>query len=199
MNNLEKLITDLSNYWDLSPEKVVDRLNHMDESEIKNIVNKMTKKFKNGGLIDCLRAGGSLKTCGCGAKVEKGAVGMEVDPTWKSEVKAPGDTLYTKQYFSGPATRHVIPGKGIRYERINGAHTWRGKSEGYKTGLLEGLADWLLGVQTVGDDHSEKRNWDQLMHNNKNDPITKDKTAKKEKGGNMSALPKKKVVLPKKK
>lgn len=43
---LEKLITDLSNYWDLDPEKVVDRLNHMNESEINKIVNKMTKKFQ---------------------------------------------------------------------------------------------------------------------------------------------------------
>lgn len=51
MNDLEKLITDLSNYWDLSPEKVVDRLNHMNESEIKNVVNKMTKKFQTGGFL----------------------------------------------------------------------------------------------------------------------------------------------------
>lgn len=71
MNNLEKLINDLSNYWDLSHEKVVDRLNHMNESEIKNVVNKMTKKFKNGGMIDCLRKGGSIKDCGCGSKVVK--------------------------------------------------------------------------------------------------------------------------------
>ena len=51
MNDLEKLITDLSNYWDLSPEKVVDRLNHMNESEIKNVVNKMVKKFDGGGFM----------------------------------------------------------------------------------------------------------------------------------------------------
>lgn len=51
MNNLEKLITDLSNYWDLSPEKVVDRLNRMNESEIKKVVNKMTKKFQTGGFL----------------------------------------------------------------------------------------------------------------------------------------------------
>ena len=44
MNDLEKLITNLSNYWDLSPEKVVDRLNSMSDSEIKNLVNHFNKK-----------------------------------------------------------------------------------------------------------------------------------------------------------
>lgn len=56
MNDLEKLITDLSNYWDLSPEKVVDRLNHMNESEIKNVVNKMVKKFQQGGFMRSIGA-----------------------------------------------------------------------------------------------------------------------------------------------
>lgn len=35
----------------------------MEESEIKKIVNDMTKKFKNGGMIDCLRAGGAYGEC----------------------------------------------------------------------------------------------------------------------------------------
>lgn len=52
----------------------------MNEQEINKIVDKMTKKFKNGGFIDCLRNGGSVKDCGCGAKmVRKGAGGMETD------------------------------------------------------------------------------------------------------------------------
>jgi hypothetical protein len=46
MNDLEKLITDLSNYWDLSPEKVVDRLNHMNESEINKLIKSMKRKFQ---------------------------------------------------------------------------------------------------------------------------------------------------------
>lgn len=85
MNNLEKLITNLSNYWDISPDKVVDRLNFMNEQEINKIVDKMTKKFKNGGLIDCLRNGGEFSKCmKCGGNmVRKGAIGMntEVPPT----------------------------------------------------------------------------------------------------------------------
>ncbi len=35
----------------------------MDESEIKNVINKMVKKYKNGGMIDCLRNGGSYGEC----------------------------------------------------------------------------------------------------------------------------------------
>ena len=40
----------------------------MNESEINKLINSMTKKFKNGGFIDCLRAGGKTyaecKKCG---------------------------------------------------------------------------------------------------------------------------------------
>ena len=74
MNDLEKLITNLSNYWDLSPEKVVDRLNHMNESEIKNVVDKMMKKFEkggslpkakfeDGGIMKCLKGGKTYAEC----------------------------------------------------------------------------------------------------------------------------------------
>ena len=40
----------------------------MNESEINKLINSMTKKFKNGGFVDCLRAGGKTyaecKKCG---------------------------------------------------------------------------------------------------------------------------------------
>lgn len=67
---IEKLILDLSNRWDCSPQEAVDRLNSMNESEINKLINSMTKKFKNGGTIDCLRAGNKLSECRkCGGKV----------------------------------------------------------------------------------------------------------------------------------
>ena len=77
----------------MSPEKVVDRLNFMNEQEINKIVDKMTKKFKNGGLIDCLRNGGSIKDCGCGAKMVKaqdgtGKNGLQVQiPKSRKDIK----------------------------------------------------------------------------------------------------------------
>ena len=50
----------------------------MNESEINKLINSMTKKFKNGGFIDCLRNGGSVSKCKCGcdkiAKVQDGRV-----------------------------------------------------------------------------------------------------------------------------
>lgn len=93
---LEKLITDLSNYWDLDPEKVVDRLNHMNESEINKIVNKMTKKFKNGGplpskfenggIMKCLKGGKPYSECmKCGGKTLKAEDGEKLPyarPGW---------------------------------------------------------------------------------------------------------------------
>lgn len=64
----------------------------MDESEINKLINSMTKKFQiggslpkakfeNGGIIDCLRNGGSFQKCKCGdkvAKVAKGAEGVRI-------------------------------------------------------------------------------------------------------------------------
>ena len=38
----------------------------MNESEINKLINSMTKKFQNGGFIDCLRNGGSVEKCKCG-------------------------------------------------------------------------------------------------------------------------------------
>lgn len=70
MKKLEKLISNLSKHWGISPEAVVDRLNDMDKSELNKIVNQMTKKFQNGGLIDCLQKGGKYSECKkCGGKV----------------------------------------------------------------------------------------------------------------------------------
>lgn len=38
----------------------------MNESEINKLIKSMTKKFENGGFIDCLRAGGTVSKCKCG-------------------------------------------------------------------------------------------------------------------------------------
>ena len=82
-NKIEKLILDLSNRWECTPQEAVDRLNSMNESEINKLINSMTKKFAKGGLIDCLRAGGSFQKCKCGDKVTKhqqtSTIGKQVD------------------------------------------------------------------------------------------------------------------------
>lgn len=83
----------------------------MNESEINKLINSMTKKFKNGGFIDCLRAGSSLKTCGCGAKVEKGAMGMNVnEPEKKRRVDTAG-YAYRKNDGTAVLTRDA---QGVR-------------------------------------------------------------------------------------
>lgn len=93
-NKIEKLILDLSNRWECTPKEAVDRLNSMNESEINKLINSMTKKFKNGGFIDCLRAGGTVSKCKCGEKVAKGATGMEMDnPPTRGTLNA-----YTESY-----------------------------------------------------------------------------------------------------
>ena len=202
MNNLEKLITNLSNYWDISPDKVVDRLNFMNEQEINKIVDKMTKKFKNGGLIDCLRNGGEFSKCmKCGGNmVRKGATGLETDSVPKDftiEVSSPGDTLMTKNYNSGPVTRRTVPGKGEWYTRTQG---YSGIKHYYSPGFKFGVGDYIkkiiLGAKPIPE--SESNNWKELISNHKNDPITVDKT-KKATGGElkqkMSTPPKKKQNL----
>lgn len=94
-NKIEKLVLDLSNRWDCSPEEVVDRLNSMNESEINKLINSMTKKFAKGGMIDCLRNGGKPKDCGCGAKVRMGQDGL-VAGEKKRRVDAVGDAWREK-------------------------------------------------------------------------------------------------------
>ena len=75
----------------------------MNESEINKLINSMTKKFKNGGFIDCLRAGGTIPECKCGDRIAKGATGMEMDGNPKDYVtiiNAPGDTLHPVSHSS---------------------------------------------------------------------------------------------------
>ena len=62
----------------------------MNESEIKNVVNKMTKKFEKGGLlpkakfedggiIKCLKGGKTYAECKkCGGSVVKAALGDQI-------------------------------------------------------------------------------------------------------------------------
>ena len=54
----------------------------MNESEIKNVVDKMMKKFQKGGFIDCLREGGSIDKCKCGKtiKAQAGTSGLYTGP-----------------------------------------------------------------------------------------------------------------------
>ena len=53
----------------------------MNESEINKLINSMTKKFKNGGFINCLRNGGSISKCKCGCdKIAKAQDGEKVLP-----------------------------------------------------------------------------------------------------------------------
>lgn len=54
----------------------------MNESEINKLINSMTKKFENGGFIDCLRNGGSVEKCKCGCdKIAKAEDGKKVRRT----------------------------------------------------------------------------------------------------------------------
>lgn len=51
----------------------------MNESEINKLIKSMVNKFLNGGLIDCLRAGGNLTECKkCGGKAPIKAVGGSI-------------------------------------------------------------------------------------------------------------------------
>lgn len=183
MNDLEKLISNLSTYWDITPDQVVDRLNFMNESEINKVVDKMKQKFKNGGVIDCLRNGGSIKDCGCGGRVEKNQGGGVTGGNWDDYhtiINAPGDTLRFKQYFSGPTTMQTHPEGGVTYTKSTRdgiSHMYGG---GYKPNLLERI---FLGMKPV--DEGTEQNWQQLIENHRNDPAVKDKTQKKQTGGKV--------------
>ena len=89
----------------------------MTESNINKLINSMTKKFKNGGMIDCLRSGGKTyaecKKCG-GNLVRKGATGFntdEVDPDL-SRYKFYGRDWYTNNDGSGYSVETVATKRG---------------------------------------------------------------------------------------
>lgn len=85
---IEKFVLNLSTRWDCSPQEAVDRLNHMNESEINKLVNSMTKKsqmgeppyknkFENGGIMKCLQGGKTYAECKkCGGKTPVQNVGL---------------------------------------------------------------------------------------------------------------------------
>lgn len=85
----------------------------MNESEINKLINSMTKKFKNGGFIECLRNGNKIADCKCGDKIAKAQPGSKLlnntnayigtypefdasDSTWIQK-----DGRYIKNAFSG--------------------------------------------------------------------------------------------------
>lgn len=81
----------------------------MNESEINKLINSMTKKFKNGGMIDCLRKGGSIKDCGCGSKINKAADGSRLSKKmepWVSNYQLPDKDMRITEI---PATLHTSP------------------------------------------------------------------------------------------
>ena len=84
----------------------------MNESEINKLINSMTKKFKNGGMIDCLRKGGKTysecKKCG-GNLVRKGAAGYGTDEVVPdlSRYKFYGRDWYTNNDGSGYSVETV--------------------------------------------------------------------------------------------
>lgn len=142
MNSLEKLISNLSTYWDIEPEKVVDRLNNMNESELKEIVNKMTKKFVKGGMIDCLRNGGSISKCKCGCdKIAKAQDGDKVLPQFAKIIEGGGPenkprTIYYSQNRKDLSRfpNNIKDGDLISEEKLlNPGYWWR--NELSKTGL----------------------------------------------------------------
>lgn len=161
----------------------------MNESEINKLINSMTKKFKNGGFIDCLRAGGTISKCKCGDRIAKGATGMEMDGNPKDYVtiiNAPGDTLRRKQYFSGPVTMQTHPEGGITYTKSTRDGIEHEYSDGYKPNLWE---RFILRMRPARKETIE--NWKELKYNHRNDPAVIDKTQRKACGGSMGTLPKK--------
>jgi hypothetical protein len=111
----------------------------MNESEINKLINSMTKKFQNGGFIDCLRAGGKTyaecKKCGGKTPVIKDQEPAEKLTTKTNDGKTrrtdrPG---YAWTYADGtdvltqdavgpqplPGSYYEIPGSTPEYE------TWR--------------------------------------------------------------------------
>lgn len=162
-NKIEKLILDLSAAWECSPEEVVGRLNSMNESEINKLINSMTKKFLNGGLMDCLRAGGNLTECKkCGGKApikaQKGEKVLRTDGVSGYAYRKPDGTLVLTRDGKGPVplpgSSYQMPGyepsmsTEMRVETDKG-----GKPVRYEVDVYEG-DESLLPYRTYSSDPS---------------------------------------------
>ena len=78
----------------------------MNESEINKLINSMTKKFKNGGFIDCLRNGGSVSKCKCGCdKIAKAGNGLSEIPNIFETNTPQGGKYRLSGYTLNPNTR----------------------------------------------------------------------------------------------
>lgn len=104
----------------------------MNESEINKLINSMTKKFKNGGMIDCLRAGGSVSNCKCGQTL-KAQTGEKV-------MFAP-DPRDAKENHDLRFWGRVLPKMG--YDEYN---------KSTKTGLIHPGYEWINeNIRTAGE------------------------------------------------
>ena len=114
-NKIEKLILDLSNRWECTPQEAVDRLNSMNESEINKLIEDMVKKFNNGGFIDCLRNGGTVSKCKCGKKIspEKAFSGTKLFGTTLNsytpeQIRAIKNGTYRHSYIDDQGNQHTV-------------------------------------------------------------------------------------------
>ena len=114
-SKIEKLILDLSNRWECSPQEAVDRLNSMNESEINKLIEDMVKKFNNGGFIDCLRNGGTIPACKCGKKIspEKAFSGTKLFGTTLNsytpeQIRAIKNGTYRHSYIDDQGNQHTV-------------------------------------------------------------------------------------------
>lgn len=95
----------------------------MDESEINKLINSMTKKFENGGFIDCLRNGGSVEKCKCGcdkiAKAEDGKKVRRTDMPGYAYTLSDGTDVLTQDAVGIqplPGSNYSIAGSSPEYE-----------------------------------------------------------------------------------
>lgn len=121
--------------------------------------------FKNGGKFDYLK------------KLQYG--GDIVDPTYRTVINAPGDTLRTKFYKYRTDEMQTYPNGNVRYTTRDNSgdnYSWGPNS---KPNFIQRL--WF-GNQTASPETIN--NWNQLIENHKNDRVM-DKTKQLQEGGRL--------------
>lgn len=122
--------------------------------------------FREGGKFDYLKkfqAGGSIG-----------------DPTYRTVINAPGDTLRTKFYKYRTDEMQTYPNGNVRYTSRDNSQDRFSWSPDSKPNLMQRL---LFGNRTASPEIIE--NWRQLMENHKNDTVI-DKTKELQSGGSLT-------------
>lgn len=150
---------------DKNLKSAVINIYKQNKDAILQYIQQNSSMFREGGKFDYLK------------KFQTG--GSIVDPTYRTVINAPGDTLRTKFYKYRTDEMQTYPNGNVRYTTRDNAGDNYSWSPDSNPSFIQRL--WF-GNQTASPETIN--NWNQLIENHKND-LVMDKTKQLQEGGRL--------------